>query len=559
MLTTDFGKFKSVASAKANGIELSRLHGHVPAATARSTDEGSADELSAMSITVAMNPTDEAQLFNDVAAIYAPGSATYHHFLTNDEFKARYAPPGDQIQRVENYLSTQGLSQISVSDNGLLIRASGAAGRLATAFNTEIHNYKETATGKTYYAPAYELQIPNGLGVQGVHGLQNYTLRKTHLKQGEINSAAPRTGTGSGGGYAPADLRTAYNVPESGGGVGQTLAVFELDGYNVSDITTYESTFGISAVPLENVLVDNASATDSGTSAEQALDIELMLALAPKASKLMVYIGPNSDTGILDTYTKIASDNLAKSISSSWGSTETSNTSAFMQSENTVFMQMAAQGQTIFAAAGDSGADDNGSSLSVDDPSAQPYVVAVGGTKLTTTSSQAWSGETTWNQSSAAAGGGGISSIWSIPAWQTGLANSSNKGSTSMRNTPDVSLEADESTGYAIYWQGSWSVWGGTSCAAPLWAAFTGLANQQRATNGLGPLGHITPTLYAIGGSSLYNQDFHDIHDGSTNNYYSAVKGYDNATGWGSFNAANLINDLATDTAAVIGGTASGC
>ncbi len=122
-----------------------------------------------------------------------------------------------------------------------------------------------------------------------------------------------------------------------------------------------------------------------------------------------------------------------------------------------------------------------------------------------------------------------------------------------MRNVPDVSLEADDSAGYAIYWQGSWSTWGGTSCAAPLWASLMGLVNQQRASNGLGTIGYVTPSLYAIGESSLYSNDFHDINDASTNNYYPAVAGYDDATGWGSFNGANLINDLATDTSAVVG------
>ena len=275
-------------------------------------------------------------------------------------------------------------------------------------------------------------------------------------------------GTGPGSAFAPSDIRTAYHVPSNLDGSGQVLGLFELDGYNASDITTYEQQFGLPNVPLENVMVDGAGGSAGGGAAEVTLDIELMAALAPKASKILVYEGPNSDQGMLDVYSRIASDNLAKSVSSSWGSGEDSVTSSFLQSENTIFMQMAAQGQTIYSAGGDSGAyDDGGSSLVIDDPSGQPYVTAVGGTSLTTNSDGSYSKETTWNDSSGA-GGGGVSTVWTIPSWQKGVGFSSNKGSSTMRNIPDVSLNSDIDTGYAIYTGGSWGTWGGTSAAAPL-------------------------------------------------------------------------------------------
>ena len=353
------------------------------------------------------------------------------------------------------------------------------------------------------------------------------------------DKASPMTGTGQQGGYAPADLRTAYNVPETGGGAGQTLAVFELDGYIASDITAYENAFGIPNVPLQNVLVDGSDGSASGASAEVALDIELMTALARMRRRFWC-TKARTAAPEFSIPTRKSRPTISRLRSAPLGAlTRRAPGTSEIQAENTVFMQMAAQGQTIYAAAGDSGADDNGSSLSVDDPSSQPYVVAVGGTKLSTTSTQAWQSETTWNagSASAGAGGGGISTVWSLPNWQNGVANSQNKGSATMRNTPDVSLHADEGTGYAIYWQGSWSVWGGTSCAAPLWAAFNSLVNEQRVSQGLPTIGLITPTLYAIGESGNYNNDFHDINDGSTNLYYPAVTGYDNATGWGSFNA----------------------
>ncbi len=255
-------------------------------------------------------------------------------------------------------------------------------------------------------------------------------------------------------------------------------------------------------------------------SAEVTLDIELQIALAPGASKIIVYEGPNSDSGVIDTYNRIATDNLAKQISTSWGLDEGDTSTAVFSSENAAFQQMALQGQSIYAASGDSGAYDNGTALSVDDPASQPYVVGVGGTTLFVNPDETYNYETTWNTDnkvSDGAGGGGFSSIWPIPAWQQGIASAA---SATMRNVPDVSLNADPDTGYSVYHMAKangWTVYGGTSCAAPLWAAFTARVNQQRAANGIPPLGFANPSIYQIATGARYGDDFHDIADGSTN------------------------------------------
>jgi kumamolisin len=361
----------------------------------------------------------------------------------------------------------------------------------------------------------------------------------------------PHLGSGPSGGYAPADIKTAYNLNSASlTGSGQTLGLFELDGYTASDITAYETYFSLPKVTLQNVLVDTAKGTAGSGADEVTLDIELQIALAPGASKILVYEGPNSNTGVIDTYSRIASDNLAKSISTSWGEAEQYVTSSTLNSENATFQKMAAQGQTLYSAAGDSGAYDNGSTLSVDDPASQPYVTGVGGTSLTTNGAGgAWKSETTWNRGSVAngAGGGGISQVWSIPSYQSaaGVITTAAKASSTFRNVPDVALNADPYNGYSIYYQGQWTVYGGTSCAAPLWAAFTALVNQQRIAAGKSTLGFANPAIYAVGTGLDYATDFHDIADGSTNLYYPAVKGYDLATGWGSFSGIPLLNDLA--------------
>ena len=263
---------------------------------------------------------------------------------------------------------------------------------------------------------------------------------------------------------------------------------------------------------------------------------------------------------MIDTYNKIATDNIAKTVSSSWGSAENETDSNVLNSENTILQQMASQGQSFFAAAGDSGAYDdsiNGtnSTLEVDDPGSQPYATSVGGTTLTWTGNT-FSSETSWQTSSASGtygtgsyheaegGGGGISRKWSIPSWQNNLATNANLGSTSMRMVPDVALDADPNTGYPIYYNGAWGLYGGTSCAAPIWAAFTALVNQKRVTVSLARIGFVNPTLYQIGQGASYGNAFHDIADGSTNLYYPAETGYDLTTGFGSFNGNGLFSIL---------------
>ena len=264
-----------------------------------------------------------------------------------------------------------------------------------------------------------------------------------------------------------------------------------------------------------------------------------------------MYEGPDSDTGISDVYNRIASDDRAKQVSTCWGLAEDQTDASLLTAENAAFQQMALQGQTVFSAAGDNGAYDDGSTLSVDDPASQPYVTGVGGTTLSNHGvSGTWAGETTWNGGSSDAGGGGISSVWTSQEapYQQGVVSIASHGSTTKRNVPDVSLDADPNVGYAIYYAGGWVVYGGTSTATPLWAGFTALVNQQRLLNGLGTLGFANPSIYAIGKGSNYGRDFHDIADGSTNLHFPAVTGYDDATGWGSFRGAGLLADLSGTT-----------
>ena len=349
----------------------------------------------------------------------------------------------------------------------------------------------------------------------------------------------------------PAKIRTAYNLDSvSSTGTGETIALMELDGYVASDITTYAAQFSISPVPtLQNVYVTYAGSTPSGAAGantdEVVLDIEVAMALAPGLSKIMVYESDNSDAAMIANFTKIATDNLAKVVSTSWGLPESSATSSSLTAEYNVFQQMATQGQSVFAASGDAGAYDDGSTLSVDDPASQPYVTGVGGTTLTSNSTTGvYGSETTW-ASGSNGGGGGISSKWSQPTWQSGLGTTANgAGSSTQRLVPDVSLNADPSSGYPVYVSGGWNVYGGTSASAPLWAAFTAIVNQGRVAAGSSRVGFMNTVLYPLGTGVAASSLFHDIADNSTNRYYKAVAGYDMATGLGTINGLPLYTAL---------------
>ena len=528
------------------------LPGHISRIVDESQPLGPLETATPVRLAITLPLRNQARLNNLLARLYDPLDPLYGHFLTSMDFTANFAPTAADYAAVRRFAEQSGLKIVGTHANRLALDVQGTGAQVEAAFSVKLMKYR-SPQGLLFHAPDSEPSLPPSLigKVQAVVGLDTAGVLHPHLvKRPAGVGAVAHAGSGPGGGLAPSDIKTAYNlngVAEKGNG--QTLAVFELDGYSSSDITAYESQFGISpAVPLQNVLVDGFNGAAGSGAGEVTLDIELMAALAPNAAKIVVYEGPNSAAGVIDTYNRIATDNTAKEISTSWGMAEANNSASARSSENTIFQQMAAQGQSIFAAAGDSGAYDNGSNISVDDPASQPYMVGVGGTRLTTAGAGgAYSSETTWNGGSVSAGGGGggISVEWGIPSYQSGVISAASQGSTTARNVPDVSLNADPNTGYAIYYGGSWQAYGGTSCAAPLWAAFTALVNQRRVTNGASLLGFPNPAIYTIGKGTRYSSDFHDIADNSTNLKYPAVTGYDDATGWGTFNGANLLTDLA--------------
>jgi kumamolisin len=386
-----------------------------------------------------------------------------------------------------------------------------------------------------------------------------------HVSTGGPQPCAAATAEGEeSGSYTADELASAYDFSALYGagdeGSGETVALFELEPDLSSDISAYQSCYGTGAT-VTYTKVDGGAGSGAG-GGEAALDIEDVIGLAPQAT-IDVYQAPNSDTGLYEDYSDIVSQDVANVVSTSWGVCEKEAGSTVVSEEATLFEDAAVQGQSVFAAAGDSGSEDcyfsNGSTaLAVDDPGSQPYVTDVGGTTLDEIGPPPT--QTVWN--SAGAGGGGISSKWAMPSYQSDAPSSLNvinpdssgtrcaaPSGTYCREAPDVSADADPYTGYVFYYEGAWTSIGGTSAAAPLWAALTALFDASSSCADAA-IGFANPSLYDVAGSSSYSASFSDITSGD-NDYtgthsgkFPAGTAYDMASGLGTPMAGGLDSAL---------------
>jgi kumamolisin len=333
------------------------------------------------------------------------------------------------------------------------------------------------------------------------------------------------------------------------GGQGQTVAIFELTNYIPYDIKYFQDCTSKHDT-ISSVIVDGGNGINPYAEVEADLDIEIVATLAPSA-RIDVYQGPNSEAGVVDTYDRIATDDAAKVVSTSWGLCERVD-GATGPAEYGVFQEMAAQGQTVAAASGDGGASDCigyrstrtdplAGAIGVDDPASQPYVTGVGGTTVTdaATIGKDPASEVVWDTSDLEGTGGGVSSSWPAPTYQHRVTGASGAG----RTVPDVAMDADPASGYMIYSIAyGWIDVGGTSAAAPMFASLMALADQYNATT----YGFVLPLLYAVGKAEP-GKYFNDVTIGNNETYdvpgYATAKpGYDAASGWGSPVAAAFLS-----------------
>jgi hypothetical protein len=486
---------------------------------------------------------------------YEPTSPQYHHWLTPEEFTAKFGPTEQDYQVAIEFAKANGFTVTKTHPNRTLLDVRGSVANIERTFRVTLHVYQHPTEARTFYAPDVEPSLDLLVPVLRIGGLDNYVVPRPlniqRPRQNQPESATPDTGSGPGGEYMGSDFRTAYVPGVSLDGSGQVVALVEFDGYHAADITKYESQAKLPNVPLVNVSVDGFGGTPSANLdqvLEVSLDIEMVVSMAPGLREVAVYEAV-SKRNPLDLLNQIATDNLAQQISCSWGFGDDA-------SFDQVYQQFAAQGQSFFQASGDNGAFT--SSFPNQQQSDTPFVTLVGGTTLTTGSGKAWHAETVWNFNTGTtpadtngASGGGISTTYAIPTWQQGINMSPSKGSNTKRNIPDVAMTADNV--FVIYNKGSMTAVGGTSCSAPLWAAFTALVNQQAVSNQLPSVGFLNPAIYAIGTGSTYTVCFHDIKTGNNETFYSpskfvAVTGYDLCTGWGTPTGSNLVNTLVGTT-----------
>ena len=548
------------------------------------------DTATPLYLTLALKERDSPAFTAFIADLYNPGSPNYRHFIGPQEYGTRFGPTATTRQQASDWLFGQGFSIVSNNPLGSTISFKGTAGQAAVAFGVQIHKYQRT-DGSSYFANDRSPAWPRALAgnIIDVFGLSNELTQHHNYQFADTDKTKssvvmPRRGP-NGTNFTPAELRSTYSIPAAYTGAGRTIALYELGGYDPQNVDVFDQTFGLPTGNRQDISIDGqpTSSNDGDIQVEVELDIEVANAIAPQA-RVLVYCAPLRATGLagyLDLSQRIATDNLADTISQSYGQNEVNflskGLSSFLEAENNIFRQQAAQGQSMFTSSGDSGSG-NTPPLQTNqipqDPATQPYLTSVGGTRLyvsgnaTTTT---YLTEAVWNRGirvnadgnyQGDGGGGGISQYWpaSTVPWQSGPGvNNPFAANQPARQYPDVSADADPTTGYAIFTNNAgttgWFTIGGTSAASPLWAAFITDADAIGGKR----LGLINPALYKVlqNGAQARN-DFHDITQGNNDPFcvpgsgycddggpfYPATSGYDIASGIGTPIVSSLVPDL---------------
>ncbi len=604
--------FALAVSASASSAPASIAVGGIPPPV-HAASAGTVAPSTRLALTVVFTPRNALALTALVAAVSNPASPSYHHYLSVDGFATRFGASSASVAAVRRTMRADGLTPGALARDRLSIAVSGTAAAASRAFDVSLRRYR-VRSGKEMYANTSAPRVPAGLGgiVAGVLGLDDLPAavpegldaihagpRSPAARLGAAAHAASGSFVGAGG-PVPCAAATSFaaslpavstidQVGKAYGfsglyaagdfGQGVTVALLELEPYasEASDLNSFQQCFGTNA-QVTDIPVEGGSPL-TVTTAESAVDLENLIGLAPDA-KVEVYYGPNAGNGPYDTLATIVDappGQHAQVINNSWGLCEPDSSATTVEQENILLEQAAAQGETFISSSGDRGAegcaeewnnnldvpsqqiDPNAADLAVDDPASQPYATAVGGTNLNAIGPPP--SETGWEQLYWGASGGGISRFWQMPTWQLysgvpGVLNSYSSGtpcddpSGYCREVPDVSADGSTETGYATFYEGGWSAWGGTSTAAPDWAALAALADSSaNPYPGCStPFGFLNPLLYEIAAGDNHADAFNDITIGDNSGYfegtspygpYPATPGYDMVTGLGTPIAAD--------------------
>jgi subtilase family serine protease len=525
-----------LASASEQPPATVTIQGNVAPALQDATFVSHSDPNAVLTIVVGLKRHNEAEFADLLNRLYDDNSSDYHRWITPADFLAKFSPSQGDVDAVHQHLESHGLTVKRVSDNRVLVQATGTVAQIEEAFAININVYQ--LGPETHYSNDRNPSVPSRLKdvVESVTGL-------TSLETMHYASNFEKQVPASGITYTPLEIASIYNFPSRLNtfhgktiydGTGMTIAIATAYTYLTSDVDYFWTYFAAidRTGTLTNICVNGCT---SQLDYEPTLDVEWSGAQAPGANLIVYEVPSTSFSDFSLMYSQMASDNSAQVVSISWIACESNVGKSVMKTEDGSFAQMAAESMTIFVASGDFGAYGcDTKQLNADFPGTDPHVATVGGTTLNATSLFKYKSESAWTYS-----GGGASTYFAHPSWQVGPGVPKN----TKRVIPDIAFDADGNTGQYTYYEGVWYSGYGTSYGAPNMAGYWALVLE--ALKGK-PTGNAAPLFYKLGASSSYKADMHDVTTGSNGAGigpgYKAKVDWDYTTGWGSVNGTKALS-----------------
>ncbi|HET7570589.1 MAG TPA: protease pro-enzyme activation domain-containing protein [Gammaproteobacteria bacterium] len=501
-------------------------------------------------LTIGLKLNNLAQLHQFLRQVQNPHSSVYHQWLTPKQFTARYGPTSAQVKAVTGFLENQGIHVRDVSPNRLLIHTEAPTANYENAFGIHINDYK--LNGRHFFSTENAPKIPAAVAplIANVIGLNNAVQMRPHnftrpanLQAAVAPRAAPPAQMTE---FNPLQIAKAYDWPDitsASNGSGVTVAILTADSSGIGAEDSPHKFWSAYGLPDHTITVTDVNGNNGMTDGmvETLLDVSWSGAMGPGISIHIYDAGDRSFSTFTDMYNQFVNDNSVQVMTTSWGGPETATSETV--TDEAIFMQAAAQGISMFAAAGDHGSGDGTGQANVADyPSASKYVTAANGTQLTISNIDgSYGSEVAWNDADCfgngpGSTGGAVSQTFTEPGWQTG-PNVPNNG---WRNNSDLALNASCSHPLFLYIDGSWVVTAGTSAVAPQLAALFAIATSE---NGGERLGNAPELIYNDVNAGNYTSDFHDVISGS-NGAFDAGPNWDHPTGWGTPDAQNLLSHI---------------
>lgn len=521
---------------------------------------------------------NDAAMERDVAQIYTPGSPTFRQYLSPDQIMQRYALSDARVQTVRNWLTQHGFSIVSIDPLRMGISVQAPVGTIERALSIKLQSY--TIAGYQFFLQQSDPVIsgPVAAFIQSVVGLDSFAFPIFKPPFGLAYEGASSGTTcakyGINHSLTSAKLAAAYQLnqfhQQNFMGQGMTIGVAEFgDPFDPRDVAAYAACAGVGTPNIKTIDVDGHLAPGTGQG-EATLDLEMIAGLAPRAQILDYQSALNNTSfaqGLVDVFNRVAADQKVQVLSVSYGTGESSFSSSEQDAVNRSLRNLAAEGISVFISSGDCAAFANRIThiAMVSFPASAPYAIAVGGTHLQVSDSNKRTSEDVWSGGDLApvcsnewGSGGGVSQNTDFrrPAWQSGPGTTNHyNGANSLvltvdlkqvsapnglRQVPDVAAAAYPNI--SVYYKGAWYNFGGTSAAAPMFAAGVLLVDQALLQKGKALLGGV-PAFYTLANHPGSFHPYTDISRGN-NLFYTATKGWDYTTGWGSPNFADMLQIL---------------